>query len=156
MYKIFITFKTSSIFSFKNLILYEKYVIKILFFSLILLKVTNLKIQSNPFARGFRGDWRKTKAKRNSKKGGAGLNSSTTSTSYEDCMMGGEEGDEEGDDENYAHHHHVSGDTIMNSEDDENDEQIQGQSTSTSFDDKENESRFLDNDTVTIKVEPEY
>lgn len=123
-------------------------------------KVTNLKIQSNPFARGFRGDWRKTKAKRNTKKGGTGLNSSTTSTSYEDCM-GGDEGDEEGDDENYAHHHHVSGDTILNSEEDENDEQMQEQSTSTSFDDKENESilshsRFLDNGTVTIKVEPEY
>ena len=120
-----------------------------------LTKVTNLKIQSNPFARGFRGDWRKTKAKRNSKKGGGGeggLSTSNNSTSYEDCA-GGEDGEEE--DENYAHH---GGGTIMNSEDDENEEQHE-QSTSTSFDDKENESMLAHprfGGTVTIKVEPDY
>uniref|UniRef100_A0A7M5X7K3 Uncharacterized protein n=1 Tax=Clytia hemisphaerica TaxID=252671 RepID=A0A7M5X7K3_9CNID len=99
-------------------------------------EVTNLKIQSNPFARGFRGDWRKTKAKRTNQK-----KDTSTGFSYED----------ENEEEDYGGSDDEQSQSMVG-------EQSQSMTNSMSFDDKENDNddAMHFNDTTIVKVEPEY
>ena len=164
-------------------------------------KVTNLKIQSNPFARGFRGDWRKTKAKRStnkSKEDGANINNGMTggslgtSTSFGDGGTGCDDSEEMTADDSYGAAIMNSADYDYDDDEDETNSDVDGQlaqnnhhgnrhshhsnsgGLSTSFasydESKENVNNtssmnsFVDShgdliggdETVTIKVEPDY